>query len=105
MPEADREGAIESDESPNSRFSRFTYNANQENQENQSTGAAYDPADVALCRAWLVSGVPAMTGVQIAAARRLLGIGEGVFGDARVWRARLAEMCGLDAAEPECGAA
>ncbi len=101
----DREDVPVNDDSTNARFSRFPYNANQENQENQSTGAAYDPADVALCRAWLVGSVPAMTGVQIAAARRLLGIGQGVFGDARVWRARLAEMCGLDAAEPECGAA
>jgi len=46
-----------------------------------------------------------MTGVQIAAARRLLGIGEGAFGDARVWRARLAERCGVDMADRESGAA
>jgi len=104
-PEADREGASESDESPDSRFSRFTYNANQENRENQSMGAAYDPADVAVCRAWIEGGVPAMTGVQIAAARRLLEISEGAFGDARVWRARLAEICGVDLADREAGAA
>ncbi len=104
-PEADSEGASESDESPDSRFSRFPYNANQENQENQSTGAAYDPADVAICRAWLEGSIPAMTGVQIAAARRLLDLGEGVFGDGRVWRARLAEICGVDMADREAGAA
>lgn len=46
-----------------------------------------------------------MTGVQIAAARRLLDLGEGVFGDARVWRARLAEICGVDMADREAGAA
>ncbi len=96
-PEADREGVTAHGESPDSRFSRFPYRENQENRENQSTGAAYDPADVAICRAWLGGGVPAITGVQIAAARRLLGIGEGAFGDVRKWRARLAEICGVDA--------
>ncbi len=105
MPGADREGATVHGESPDSRFSRFPYSANQENQENQSTAAAYDPADVAICRAWLEGGVPAMTGVQIAAARRLLCIGEGAFGDVRVWRARLAEMCGMDASEQQGDAA
>ena len=51
MPEADREGATVHGESPDSRFSRFPYSANQENRENQSMGPAYDPADVAICRA------------------------------------------------------
>jgi len=55
--------------------------------------------DIALCRAWLASGASAITGIQIEAARRLLGIGNGAFGDARVWRARLAEMCGLETIE------
>ncbi len=96
MPEPDSEGASESDESPDSRF---PYSVNQENRENQSTGAAYDPADVAVCHAWLMSGIHAMTGVEVAAARRLLEIGQGQFGDARVWRARLAEICSANAGD------
>jgi hypothetical protein len=102
--EPEREEAADED-SADSRFSRFPSNANQENQENQSTGAAYDPADVAICRAWLLGSVLAMTSVQVAAARRLLGIGEGAFGDVRVWRARLAEVCRVDMTDQESGAA
>ena len=41
----------------------------------------------------------AMTSVQITATRRLLGISEGAFGDARLWRARLAEICGMEIIE------
>ncbi len=83
----------------------FANCSNQENRDNQSTEAAYDPADVAVCRAWLMSGIHAMTGVEVAAARRLLGIGQGQFGDVRVWRARLAEICGVDAEGREGDAA
>ena len=54
---------------------------------------SYDPADVATCRAWLLGCEQAMTGTQVAAARRLLGIGKGLFGDVRAFRARLAVIC------------
>lgn len=65
-----------------------------------------DPGDDrAICRAWLARDVPTMSTAHIAAARRLLGIGDGQFGDVRVWRARLAEICSVNTAEPEGDAA
>lgn len=65
-----------------------------------------DPGDDrAICRAWLALDVPTMSTAHIAAARRLLGIGDGQFGDVRVWRARLAGICSVNTAEPEGDAA
>lgn len=49
--------------------------------------------DVAICRAWLRRGTTAMTGREVAAARNLLDLNKGQFGDMAAWRPRLAEIC------------
>lgn len=58
---------------------------------------AEPPDDITVCRAWLATETTAITGIQIAAARRLLNLGSAPFGDLREWRPRLVDICAVNA--------